>query len=82
MLHDDRGLAMEAELMNSAKSYVEAGGVCGLLLLACAALYKLFLMERADRREAWQAYNKLAKETNVVLGDLKVVLKEILGKLD
>lgn len=57
-------------------------GVVGLILaIGVIAVYRLYMLERADRREAWKAYNELAKETNSTLLALTVVLNSVKEKL-
>lgn len=57
--------------------FTQAGAVGAILLIGVMAMFKLYLMERNDRREAWREFNKLAKETNLTLQQLTLVLNSI-----
>lgn len=59
----------------------EAGVVSFVLFLVNLALCGIYLLERKDRREAWKAYNELAKETNAVLSKLTITLEVIKEKI-
>lgn len=59
----------------------EAGIVAFTLFLVNIALGCIYFSERKDRREAWKAYNELAKETNAVLSKLTITLEVIKEKI-
>lgn len=64
---------MEQTILNSLISDQDI--VRLLLLLGIVAVARLYMMERSERRDAWNAYNTLAASTNEVLNKLGLTLE-------
>lgn len=59
----------------------EYGLAMALSLIFSFVMFRLYLLERADRKAAWKAHNELVKESNEVLSKLTQALLIIQERL-